>query len=363
VNRTIIFRVDTLSNIGSGHFMRCFALAQHWGKKGGKAIFIVAYENKSVEKKITEEGFQLVSINKAYPNVRDLKITLSTINNLSLSNEWIVLDGYHFDTNYQKCLKNNGNLLFVIDDTGHLDRYVADIIFNQNINAKMINYSCRSETKLLLGSKYVLLRDEFFKFEKWERKTPKVAKNLLVFMGGSDSNNVTVKVLKSLSKLRIKGLQIKVIIGAQNKNIDEIIKVTQNSNKNFELINNVTNISKLMAWANIAISAAGSICWEMAFMGLPALLIATAEKQSKNLRILAKYGSIINIGHHSEFSNHGLLEALINLMNDKKLRQKMSERGKFLINSNGSEKVIQNIENYKKTDWINNEKENITINI
>jgi len=37
----------------------------------------------------------------------------------------------------------------------------------------------------------------------------------------------------------------------------------------FRLFSSVNNMSELMSWADIAISAGGSTCWELAYMGLP----------------------------------------------------------------------------------------------
>ena len=165
--------------MGSGHVMRCVALAQAWKKQGGKVTFISLCDSESLRNRITDEGFELVLIKESYPDPADFEITLSTINNSNSNNSWVVLDGYHFDADYQQSIKNNGNPLVVIDDIGHLDNYVADIILNQNINAEDLNYSCETETKLLLGTNFVLLRDEFLTYNNLERLYHLKTKNKL----------------------------------------------------------------------------------------------------------------------------------------------------------------------------------------
>ncbi len=50
----------------------------------------------------------------------------------------MTLDGYHLDTTYQELVRGSGNRVLVIDDMGHLDRYVADIILNQNVHATIV---------------------------------------------------------------------------------------------------------------------------------------------------------------------------------------------------------------------------------
>ena len=175
--------------------MRCLALAQAWKKQGGKVTFISSCESESLRNRITDEGFELVLIKESYPDPADFEITLSTINNSNSNNSWVVLDGYHFDADYQQSIKNNGNPLLVIDDLGHLDNYVADIILNQNINAEDLNYSCETDTKLLLGTNFVLLRDEFLTYNNLKRKIPEVANKILVTMGGNDKENISFRKL------------------------------------------------------------------------------------------------------------------------------------------------------------------------
>ncbi|SVE20066.1 uncharacterized protein METZ01_LOCUS472920, partial [marine metagenome] len=125
--KELFIRTDASNSIGIGHLMRCLVLARAFKKQGGKVTFISACKNNMLRKRITDEGFKLVDIENSYPKMFDLETTLLTINNSHSSNKWIVIDGYHFDTYYQQSIKNNDNRLLVIDDTAHLNRYVADI--------------------------------------------------------------------------------------------------------------------------------------------------------------------------------------------------------------------------------------------
>ena len=298
----LFIRSDANIQIGTGHLMRCLALAQAWKNQGGKVTIITACENGSLRTRITDEGFQVVTIENPYPDHSDLETTLLTINNSSLNKPWIVLDGYHFDNDYQQSIKNNLNPLLVIDDIAHLDHYVADIILNQNIYAEELNYSCEPKTELLLGTEYVLLRDEFLEYKNWKRKIHKVAKKILVTMGGGDSDNVTLKVLEALDRVDIDGLEIKVVAGASNPHLDILKKVAGDGKHNIELLQNVSNMSDLMSWADLAVSAGGSTCWELVFMGLPTLSIVTAENQRRVAGGLNDYGVAINLGWYTDVS-------------------------------------------------------------
>ena len=359
----VFVRVDANNRIGSGHLMRSLALAQASKKQGCKVTFISGCENKILRNRITDEGFQLISIENSYPNASDLETTLLTINNSLSSKKWIVLDGYHFDTDYQKRVKNKGNQLLVIDDTAHLNHYVADIILNQNIIAEELLYSCELETKLLLGTNYVLLRDEFLDYKNWKRENPKVAKKILVTMGGSDQENVTMKVLSALDQIVIDGLEIKVVVGASNPHLDSLVRAAQDNKHKIDILQNVSTMPDLMAWADMAISAAGSTCWELAYFGLPAILIITSENQIMNLEFLEQQGAVTFVRNRMNISTNLIIEKIHLLIMDKELRNKMSQNGNLLIDGIGRERVVNTFQALKRKEKGKNEKKNITINI
>lgn len=359
----LVVRTDANTKIGTGHVMRCVALAQAWKKQGGQTTFISACESEGLRNRITDEGFELVPIKESYPDPADFETTRSTINDLPSTKPWVVLDGYHFDTDYQERIKNNGNRLLVIDDTAHLNHYFADIILNQNIVAERLNYSCEPETKFLLGTDYVLLRDEFLVYKNWKRKIPEVAKKILVTMGGGDLDNVTFKVLCALDQVDIDGLEIKVVVGASNPHLDSLERMVEDSKYKIDLLQNVSTMPDLMAWTDMAISTAGSTCWELAYFGLPAILIITSANQMMNLEILEQHGAVTFVSNRMNISTNMISGKIHQLIMDKELRNKMSLKGKLLVDGIGSEKVVKTFQTLKSKAKENNERENITVNI
>ena len=323
--------------------MRCVALAQAWKKQGGKVTFISSCESESLRNRITDEGFELVLIKESYPDPADFEITLSTINNSNSNNSWVVLDGYHFDADYQQSIKNNGNPLLVIDDIGHLDNYIADIILNQNINAEDLNYSCETETKLLLGTNFVLLRDEFLTYNNLKREIPEVANKILVTMGGGDQKNITFKVLEAINQINIEGLEIKVVIGPSNRNLDTLKETAKNSKHRVELLQNVFSMPEVMDWADLAVSAGGSTCWELFYMKVPAILIILADNQKDVVETLCKREVCFTLGWFNNMSMETIHKNLLLLINDSENRKNSISIGSELIDGQGVSKVIINM--------------------
>jgi len=298
----LLIRADANTRIGAGHLMRCFALAQGWQANGGQVTFITACESDGLLRRLRNEGFEVITLEQAYLDSADWERTSQVL--AKYSDAWVVLDGYHFDLTYQRQIKESGHPLLVIDDTAHLEHYHADIILNQNINAEQLHYSCDPDTRLLLGTRYVLLRSEFLSWRRWQRTIPKlvVANKVLVTLGGGDPDNQTLKVINALQEVDEDGLEAVVVVGASNPHFEALQNEAYDSCFPIRLIRNANNMAELMAWADVAVSAGGSTCWELAFMGLPNVILVLADNQRDIAEGLDDLGIAINMGWYAAVS-------------------------------------------------------------
>ena len=336
----LIIRADSGLRIGAGHVMRCLALAQKWLDQERKVIFITACESDSVRQRLTEEGFEIVPVERAHPDPSDWRCTSEVL--AQYPGAWTVLDGYHFDPVYHRLIKEAGHSLLVIDDMAHLEHYYADILLNQNLHASTLNYSCEPYTRLLLGTRYALLRREFLKWREWKRVIPRVARKILVTMGGGDPENVTMKVLSALKQAAVEEIEIKVVVGGENtkSNYDVLCSLSREIPHPVYLVRNVANMADLMAWADIAISSAGSTSWEMAFMGLPGFLIVLADNQIGVAELQHAAGIAVNLGWYSDLSFQELVRSLKQLLTGERMRIEMIKRGQELVDGSGSARTL-----------------------
>lgn len=337
----MIIRTDAGARIGAGHLMRCIALAQAWQNQGGNVTFLSKCDVKGLQQLIIAEGFKFVPIEMPHPDARDLDQTFKELKGRNSKLEtYLVVDGYHFSPDYQKAIRENGYGLLIIDDIAHMSCYHSNILLNQNINAESLHYYCDVDTVKLLGCKYVLLRKEFLKYKDWKRNIPSKAKKILLTMGGSDPDNVTLKVVNVLNLLNDQDLEVKIVVGPANPNIKSLQKELFFSCFAFEILYSVSNISELMAWADLAISAGGSTCWEMAYMGLPFLTIILAENQEGIAGNLHEQGISFNLSWFSDLSLKEIAQYLKDIINNPITRKKYSRMGQQLVDGRGSERVV-----------------------
>lgn len=336
----LLIRADGTQQIGTGHVMRCLALAQVWQMStGGAVVFVMASDAPALETRLRAEDAQVVRLATAPGSAEDAKQTAACA--LKCHASWVVIDGYHFDTEYQRILKGAGLQLLVIDDYSHAEYYDADMILNQNLHAQEQLYVHRQpQGRLLLGSRYLLLRQEFLQQGPPVRTTQAVARRVLVTLGGSDPENVTAKVIQALQHEQCKEVEGTVIIGGSNPHAQHLHDLLNNASASIELKHNVTDIREEMKRADLAISAAGSTAWELAYMGLPSLLIVVAENQRPIAAHLAQAGAAIDLGWHSTCSTSDIAQGVEQLRASATARQTMSQRGQTLIDGNGASRVV-----------------------
>lgn len=341
-----MIRADADREIGTGHIMRCIALAQSWRDHGGKVKFITYCSNAFLINRIINEGFSLQRLSKSFPDPADVCSYLEYTADFRFKKNkanWIVLDGYQFGPEYQTAVKKTGYKVLIIDDMAHLPIYHADILLNQNISGNNLNYNIDSGTTLLLGNQYVMLRKEFLALKKIRSKDDKV-KKILVTLGGADTQNVTITVLKALSRFGRSGLKIKVVAGPVNPHVLALKSQIQMSDVDIEVLTSVNDMPSLIFWADLAVSGGGSTCWELAFHGMPFLIIVLAENQIDIAKGLDDAGAAINLGWHRELTEDFIFSRIDELVEDQEMRHSLSQNSSDLIDGQGTERIIKEME-------------------
>jgi UDP-2,4-diacetamido-2,4,6-trideoxy-beta-L-altropyranose hydrolase len=337
----LLIRADAGQEMGTGHVMRCLALAQAWKDAGGTAIFAMTEEMPEIECRLIGYGFTVHHISAKPGSEKDAALTIDLA--ISKNACFAVVDGYQFGSEYQMSLKKARLSSLFIDDYGHAKSYSADLVLNQNIYAHEELYKDRdSKTKLLLGSPFILLRREFLSCQRM-RINPDKAGKILVTLGGSDPENVTLKILSSLQNLTSNGLEVAVVVGAGNAHNLALQSAAKGSQIPIRLIRNASNMPELLEWADMAIISGGTTTYEAAFMGLPCLIVIIAENQVMVAEKFAEIQAAINLGWHGNLSCECVHKSIEQLQVNCKARENMSRIGKQLVDGLGTTRVIKAI--------------------
>jgi UDP-2,4-diacetamido-2,4,6-trideoxy-beta-L-altropyranose hydrolase len=342
---TLLLRTDASVEIGTGHVMRCLALAQAWQDAGGKVVFAIAEWTPAVLERLEREKIQITRF-QAGSLVSDASQVIALAAEHSAS--WVVVDGYQFDGDYQRTLKGAGLKVLFVDDLGRLNHYSADLVLNQNVQAEETPYRNReSYTRLLLGPRYALLRREFAVRPAWRREVPDVARRTLVTMGGSDPENATLRVVQAVRKLADEDLEVRVIAGGSNPHVESLEREIHAWPHRVQLLRDVTDMPQSLMWADLAVANAGTISWELCFFGLPAIVVDLADNQQPVARALDERGAAVHVRNFAGLSAAEIAQRIRFLMKNKAARAKLSENARKLVDGKGTARAMLVLTSYE----------------
>lgn len=335
---TLLIRADATTRMGTGHVMRCLALAQAWQAAGGQAALAAVDLDSGLESRLAAEGVDVRRLAAEAGSARDARDTAAMSRELGAA--WLAVDGYQFGAAYQQALKKAGASLLFVDDYGHANHYHADLVLNQNIQAREALYPRREpHTRLLLGPRYALLRREFWPWRGRPRTIRPEARRVLVTLGGSDPDNVALKVLAALGQIAVDGLQGLLILGSSNPHEAALRQAIEEMGIRVRVEQRVTSMPEHMAWADVCVAAGGGTAWELALMGLPGLLFVLAANQQANAEGLHAAGVAHNLGWHGEASPAAVARELERVLRSPEVRSAMAGAGQHMVDGYGAQRV------------------------
>jgi len=335
---TLLIRADASSEIGTGHVMRCLAIAQAWRDRGGGAVFLMAQSTPAICERLSREGCKILPGHAITGGADDARTTLDAARQCGC--EWLVLDGYGFDSEYESGVWGHGFGVLYIDDLGDR-KHSADIILNPNLTAASAQDAGQHhETHQLLGTEFSLLRREFRSWSDWNREIVPTANRILVTLGGGTPEELALCILEALEQVKSQVESVMFVLGASSEQPESLKKGGAKLEGKASFVRAASDMATLMAEADVAIAAAGSTCWEMCFMGLPALIVDVARNQTAEAMELHRQGYAKYLGSGSELRPQKLAAELTELLGSQEVRREISQRCRKLVDGRGAERVV-----------------------
>ncbi|OUU22482.1 MAG: UDP-2,4-diacetamido-2,4,6-trideoxy-beta-L-altropyranose hydrolase [Candidatus Endolissoclinum sp. TMED37] len=349
-----VIRTDANPVIGNGHLMRCMTFCKLLEPKEVKIHLI--YANLTVfSKEIlikTDIELHKINLKSSIGSLEDANQTKKILEELPKI-DLLIIDSYQIDDSWEKLMVKYTKQIMVIDDLANRSHY-CNFLVDQNLRFDNKRYDklLPPNTKVFLGPKYAFLREEFYNSNLIRLRNGSL-RNILVFFGSGNNNNEIIKILKVINEIEDKEIKWNLVIG---KNIKKFSKYISAKN-NLEIIDYTENISKLMYDADLAIGTCGIAAWERCLLGLPSIVLITAQNQYEDALILDKKKAVINLGYSRYVKVNNLLLNLKNIIQDEKILIKMSINSREILK--GHREAIQELVNYVsislETNRINNE--------
>lgn len=355
----VFIRTDASFQMGTGHIMRCMTLAKALRQCGVTVLFVSRELPGHLCDYVKKEGFSVCRLpydaamagatteDSDYAcwlgktSAEDVVETGVAITDSNLPVDWLVVDHYALDHNWERAMRPFVRKIMVIDDLANRN-HDCELLLDQNLYENMktrYNELVPPNTVKLLGPAFALLRSEFLDMRRNIKVRSGAIENILVYFGGSDLSNETVKSVEAIASNRSKGHTVDIVIGSNNSHGKAIAAAADKLRAALCHVN-VKNMAKLMVEADLCIGAAGGTTWERCCLGLPTMVITVAENQVAATRCLHENNILYFIGEHSRVSAKDITKTLDMFCSNSDLVRQYSENSMLLVDGIGAQRCV-----------------------
>lgn len=333
-----VFRVDASQEIGAGHTMRCLTLADALVQAGWKCSFavgpqtlaIVSDLKKAPHEVIELSGDRIQPMHERWPDGVDL----------------LVIDHYDLGAAYEVGCRPWARRIFVIDD---LARRIhdCDLLLDQNLGRDENSYAglVSPDSPVLIGPEYSLLRPQFPEIRDsavQRRETLGRTRRVMISLGATDPHQMTIPIVERVA-LNAPDIEMDIVIASAARHIDKVQALAKRLGEQVRIHMDVSDMARLMHNVDLSIGSPGTTSWERCCLGLPTLLLVTADNQRSNVPSLEAAGAAIVIGDWLQPDWDRFDDALAVLAANPERLRAMARRSFSVCDGKGTERVISAI--------------------
>ncbi len=322
----VAIRADAGAKIGMGHFGRASAVARALAASGDTEIVLVTtITGASHAGAFFPDQTKILVLS---PEEGDPALAMQILRRQIPHPDVLLLDQYGAVAQWEvECAKSETNLVVLDDLDAARD---ADIIVRPHGVTAGGNGNI-----VLAGPAYLPLSDHVVQLAHGTQPNSQKRPRLNICFGGSDPTGETAKALEAVANLD--QLDVDVVIGP-GAQIDPALVDATARLPHIKLHRQPSQkeLAALMATADLALGAGGVMLWERLCLGIPSLVIATAENQLPQIESMLSVGAVRYLGYHSELDAASIVEGILALADDEALRQKLSDLGPKIVDGRGA---------------------------
>ncbi len=389
IRLNVAIRADASDNIGHGHVMRCLTLAHRLKGIGANVLFVCRDLKGQLASKVRESGFSVsvlsnLSVHNSAPRVENTCsefeiyeswLTVPVLEDADQTIEAIqtyfklrrttktflqkidllIVDHYALDERWENKVNVYAKKSLVIDDLFNRP-HQATFVLNQTagIQASAYDELVNVDCDRLTGTDYALIRPDFLALREQslgKRQQVKHAQRILVSLGGVDLPNTSLEIISIIydhfKTDMPSSLVIDLVLGGGSPHIQKIQAYIQGLPDEARFLVNlhvdVPNIHTLMFLADIAIGSAGTTAWERCVVGLPSLIIVSADNQKANAEILCQSGASKLLGFIDDIDRQRWCDIIFNAMHDSSWLLNCANAAAALCDGLGVDRVVSKI--------------------
>ena len=301
--KRIVFRVDGYPELGMGHIFRCLTLAYELVEH--EVLFVCDGAHREGIDKLRASNMQVVEVS----NDQEFFDWLA-----AAGVDIVVNDRLDTDAGYILGLHPNVKRIVTFEDLGQGAR-----LANAVVNA--IYEDASPLPNAYTGAKYVCLRDEFFTVSP--KPFSPVVERVLVMFGGSDPLDLSSRLYALARSYNADGVRVAFdfVLGPGYKG-ETVVPLPE---KGISVVRDLVRVSDIMAKADLAFCSQGRTTFELAAMGVPAVVLA--QNAREQLHAFAQMDNgFVNLGMGSDVSDEDIAKTFDWLVDAESVRREMRNR-------------------------------------
>jgi spore coat polysaccharide biosynthesis protein SpsF len=336
----LLFRCDASPRVGFGHLMRSLAIAAEIRRIRDVAPVFVMRASPAAEYEVRRAGHDLIQIPDD-PALDAASWLLDTAARLAPSG--VVFDVRdHLPRDAVRTLKQVAGPVIVVDDDSER-RLEADLaVYPPVPQADMLSWE-GFRGRVEIGWEWVVLRQGMVAGFKpgLARITAGAPSKILITMGGSDPAGLTLAAIDALAIID-RPCQTTVLVGPAFVHRDRLPAATPQLS--YVEGNFGDRMLDAVAGADLAVASMGVTAYELAALGLPAVLLSLTGGHAASASALDAAGAAISLGVHDRVRAETIAAAVSALAGDPARRSAMAAAGPALIDGRGAARVAAELD-------------------
>lgn len=332
----VAFRVDGNADMGMGHVIRCLSLASQ--TRSGSRIYFIMRDWPVAVNKVVEEGYAVLTLPGETARADEAKRIEEIIERKSVS--VLVLDLPDADADLVEPFRAKGLKVVVIDDLGGR-RFGADLLVNGSAVERFTRYPEGAAEKLLLGPRYMIVREDFHLQSLKEKRIDRKVRSILVTLGGADLHRTVFSVIEAIETL-VERFDVVVALGKAYVDVAGFESYLRGKKQKYTVLHDA-NLAGLMHQADLAVVSGGMTLYELVCTQTPGLVICMDEHQVEEAQVFERRGAIASLGLWKDATSAVIAARLKELIDNYETRRRLHENCRNVMDGRGASRVVKEL--------------------
>lgn len=353
--RPVLFRADASTRIGTGHVVRCLALAAALRELGIASVFVTRDLGVDVATRIRDAGHAVCVLPRpseryarlpddpAHADWAEINQHVDAGQTLSITAPTafgaIIVDSYSFDAQWHDAVGSQLTApIVVIDDLADRPLSAALIVDHNYCPDHVRKYAEVAPSSRVLGGPRHALLDPVYALSEPHEIVSDV-RSIGIFMGGVDAAGLSLPIARALRAQGFEG-QIEIATTSGNAALAELTEASAATE--FSILLDAPNLAGFFQRHGLQIGAAGGAVWERLCIGVPTVAAVVAANQREVLLPLRDLG-VVEVVSNEPPDAEEIATVALKLASACAHRAAIAQNARLLVDGRGAARVAQEI--------------------